>query len=106
MVSVRGPRVSRESVSTGLDKTELSSLGAAAKADSVQSYALILLLSMNGLRISEALGINRDDRGTEMADVTIKTRRKGGKVGVCPLNSITAGAIARLAVGRDDGPIF
>ena len=106
MASVRRPRVSRESVSTGLDKTELSSLVAAAKADSIQSYALILLLSMNGLRISEALGINLDDLGTERGHVTIKIRRKGGKEGLIPLNSITAGAIARLAVGRDDGPLF
>ena len=106
MASVRRPRVSRESVSTGLDKTELSSLVGAAKTDSIQSYALILLLSMNGLRISEALGINLDDLGTERGHVTIKIRRKGGKVGVCPLNSITAGAIAHLAAVRDDGPLF
>lgn len=106
MASVRRPRVSRESVSTGLDKTEFSCMLTYAKADCIQTYTLFLLLGMNGLRISEALNADFADLGSERGHVTLKVRRKGGKESAIPLNPITAGALARHSVGRDDGPIF
>ena len=106
MSAVRRPRISRASVSTGLAKDELKDLIAAAKADSVQSYALIALLAYNGLRISEALNIDVAHLGVERGVMTIKILRKGGKVSTIPLNPITGGAIATLVTSRNEGPLF
>ena len=56
VASVRRPKVGTETASTGLDRNELSALVHAAEADSPRSLALVLLLGLNGLRISEVLG--------------------------------------------------
>ena len=54
--AVRRPRIGSESQTTGLSKEELGALLEAAAAHSPRTNALILLLALNGLRISEALG--------------------------------------------------
>ena len=56
---VRRPKVGTDTVSTGLDAYEVTALIHAAAADSPRSHALVLLLGMNGLRISEVLGRRR-----------------------------------------------
>jgi len=69
-------------------------------------YALILLLAINGLRISEALGADIDALGIERGHRTLTILRKGGKIVTIPLAPRTARAID-LAIGeRLDGPIF
>jgi site-specific recombinase XerD len=55
-VHVRRPRLDYESHATGLDRNELGALLVAAGLSSAQDHALISLLALNGLRISEALG--------------------------------------------------
>jgi integrase len=75
-------------------------LGAAAV------HALISLLALNGLRVSEATGANIEALGTERGHRTLTITRKGGKVVTMPLAPRTARAID-LAVGeRCQGPIF
>jgi integrase/recombinase XerD len=73
---------------------------------SARDHALISLLALNGLRVSEALGADIDDLGLERGHRTLTIVRKGGKVVTVPLAPRTARAID-LAVGeRCDGPIF
>jgi Phage integrase family len=71
-----------------------------------RDHALISLLALNGLRVSEALGADIEDLGLERGHRTLTILRKGGKVVTVPLAPRTARAID-LAVGeRCDGPMF
>jgi integrase/recombinase XerD len=103
---VRRPRLDYESHATGLDPNELSAMLVAAGLGAPAEHALILLLALNGLRVSEATGANIEVLGVERGHRTLVVTRKGGKVVTVPLAPRTARAID-LAVGeRSEGPIF
>ena len=105
-VHVRRPRLDYESHAIGLDRNEVGSLLVAAGLGAANEHALISLLAINGLRISEALGADIDKLGIERGHRTLTVLRKGGKIVVIPLAPRTARAID-LAIGeRLDGPIF
>ena len=90
----------------GLDRNELGALLVAARLGSPVGHALISLLALNGLRVSEATGANIENLGVERGHRTLVITRKGGKVVTIPLAPRTARAID-LAVGeRVEGPIF
>src|SRR5437763_12594897 len=104
--NVRRPRLDYESHATGLDRNELGALLVAAGLGSPGEHALISLLALNGLRVSEATGSNIENLGVERGHRTLVITRKGGKVVTIPLAPRTARAID-LAVGeRSDGPVF
>ena len=104
--AVRRPRVGNESQSTGLSRDELAALLEAASAHSPRTNALILLLAMDGLRISEALGADVADLDTERGHRVPRITRKGGKRATVPLAPRTADAIDIYLQGRADGPLF
>jgi len=52
---VRRPRLDYESHATGLDRKELGGLIVAAGLASAREHALVSLLAINGVRVSEAL---------------------------------------------------
>ena len=69
-------------------------------------HALVSLLALNGLRVSEATGANIEALGLERGHPTLTILPKGGKVVTIPLAPRTARAVD-LAVGeRCEGPIF
>jgi integrase/recombinase XerD len=91
---------------TALDRNELGALLVAAGLGSPVEHALISLLALNGLRVSEATGADIEHLGVERGHRTLTITRKGGKVVTIPLAPRTARAID-LAVGeRCDGPVF
>jgi integrase/recombinase XerD len=103
---VRRPRLDYESHATGLDRNELGALLVAAGLGQPGEHALISLLALNGLRVSEATGANIEALGVERGHRTLVITRKGGKVVTIPLAPRTARAID-LAIGeRSDGPLF
>jgi site-specific recombinase XerD len=104
--AVRRPRVGDESQSTGLDRNELTALIEAARLDAPRSAALVLLLALNGLRVSEALNASAGDLDTERGHHVLRIVRKGGKRAIVPLAPRTAEAIATYLGGRVDGPLF
>jgi len=106
VAAVRRPKVGTDTVSTGLDKKELAALVRAAEADSPRSLALVLLLGLNGLRISEALGADVTDLGTERGHRVLGVTRKGGRRATIPLAPRTAEAIDVYVGDRGDGPLF
>ena len=53
---VRRPRLDYESHATGLDRNELGAILVAAGLGAPAEHALISLLALNGLRVSEATG--------------------------------------------------
>jgi len=103
---VRRPRLYYESHATGLDHNELGALLVAAGLGKAGEYALISLLALNGLCVSEATGADIEALGVERGHRTLVVTRKGGKVVTVPLAPRTARAID-LAVGeRSEGPVF
>ncbi len=59
-IHVRRPRLDYESHAIGLDRNEVGSLLVPAGLGAACEHALISLLAINGLRISEALGADID----------------------------------------------
>ena len=69
-------------------------------------HALVSLLALNGLRVSEATGANIEALGVERGHRTLVINRTGGKVVTIPLAPRTARAID-LGIGeRSKGPVF
>jgi hypothetical protein len=102
----RRPRIDYESHTTGLDRNEVGALLVAAGLGTAAEHALVSLLALNGLRVSEATGSDIEALGTERGRRTLAITRKGGKRAVIPLAPRTARAID-LAIGeRCEGPIF
>jgi integrase/recombinase XerD len=100
------PRLDYESHATGLDRNELGALLVAAGLGPAAEHALISLLALNGLRVSEATGADIEALGVERGHRTLVITRKGGKVVTIPLAPRTARAID-LAIGeRCEGPVF
>src|SRR5215468_3886753 len=73
---VRRPRLDYESHATGLDRNELGAMLVAAGLGSPGEHALISLLALNGLRVSEATGAGIEhlglERGHRMMTITCK----------------------------------
>ena len=103
---VRRPRVDYESHATALDRNELGAMLVAAGLGPPAEHALISLLALNGLRVSEATRADIEHLGLERGHRTLTITRKGGKVVTIPLAPRTARAID-LAIGeRTGGPVF
>ena len=103
---VRRPRLDHESHATGLDRNELGAMLVAAGLGAPAEHALISLLALSGLRVSEAIGGDIEALGVERGHRTLVVTRKGGKVATVPLAPRTARAVD-LAIGeRVEGPVF
>jgi hypothetical protein len=103
---VRRPRLDYESHATALDRNELGALLVAAGLGSPAEHALISLLALNGLRVSEATGADIEHLGLERGHRTLVITRKGGKVVTIPLAPRTARAIDLATGERAEGPLF
>jgi site-specific recombinase XerD len=77
-VHVRRPRLDYESRATGLDRNEVGALLVAAGLGGRQDHALISLLALNGLRVTEAIGANIEQLGLERGHRTLIILRKVG----------------------------
>jgi integrase/recombinase XerD len=97
--------VDYESHAVALDRNELGALLVAAGLGPPGEHALISLLALDGLRVSEATGADIEHLGLERGHRTLTITRKGGKVVTIPLAPRTARAID-LAIGeRTGGPV-
>jgi integrase/recombinase XerD len=98
--------VDDESHAAALDRNELGAMLVAAGLGPPAGHALISLLALNGLQVSEATGADIEHLGLERGHRTLTITRKGGKVVTIPLAPRTARAID-LAIGeRTGGPVF
>jgi integrase/recombinase XerD len=90
----------------GSDWQSLTDLPLAVLTRPACEHALVCLLALNGLRVSEATGADIEHLGLERGHRTLTITRKGGRAVTIPLAPRTARAID-LAVGeRTDGPVF
>jgi integrase len=74
---VRRPRLDYESHATALDRNELGALLVAAGLGVSAEHALISLLALNGLRVSEATGANIEGLGVERGHRTLVITPQG-----------------------------
>jgi integrase/recombinase XerD len=106
VANVRRPPVSDESSTRGLSADELRRLLATATQHSPRMGALVGLLVLNGLRISEALATQVSDYGHDRGHRVLKITRKGGKTARVPLAPPVVRALDAYLEGRTTGPIF
>lgn len=102
---VRLPKVSPESSTHGMTRAEAVQFLIASERNPVQ-HALVCLLLLNGLRISEACGADVEDLGVERGHRTLRITRKGGKRQTMPLAPKTARAVDLVIGDRTSGPLL
>ena len=73
---VRRPRVDYESHAAALDRNEFGALLVAAGLGPPTEHALVSLLALNGLRVSEATGADVEHLGLERGHRTLTITRK------------------------------
>jgi integrase len=66
---------------------------------------VVLLLGLNGPRISEPLGADVTDLDTERGHRVLRITRKGGKKSIVPLAPRTAEAVESYVGDRATGPL-
>ena len=76
---VRRPRVDYESHAVALDRNELGALLVAAGLGPPFEHALISLLALNGLRVSEATGADIEHLGLESGHRTLTITRRAAR---------------------------
>jgi integrase/recombinase XerD len=69
-------------------------------------FALVCLLGVLGLRITEATGLDIDDLGEEHGHRVVRVLGKGTKVVLVPMPPAVARAVDRAVAGRTEGPIL
>jgi integrase/recombinase XerD len=76
---VRRPRLDYESHATALDRNELRALLVAAGLGPPPEHALISLLTLNGLRVSESTGADIEHLGLERGHRTLTITRRAAR---------------------------
>jgi site-specific recombinase XerD len=97
---VRRPKVGTDTTSMGPDREALVAHIRQAANDSPRSHALVLLLGLNGLRISEALGADVAALLIERGHRVLTITRKGGTKATIPLAPRTAEAVDAYVSGH------
>lgn len=95
-----------ESRMVGLSRTEMSALIAHARAAEPSESALITMLALLGLRVTEACNVNVEDfQHYERDHRVLRMIGKGGKPAIIPLPVPVARAMDLAAGGRTNGPL-
>ena len=89
-----------------MDRNELGGLLVQAGLGTAREHALISLLALNGLRISEALNADIEALDMDRGHRTLWIVRKGGKHVVIPLAPRTGRCVDLYIGERTTGPIF
>lgn len=105
---IRMPRVFHdESRTLGLDRMELGSLIQTARASCPSDAALITLMGMLGLRVSEACAVKIEDyQQIERGHRVLRLVGKGGKPATIPLPVPVLRAVDAAAGDRTSGPLL
>ena len=96
-----------ESKTLGLDRMELGALLQAARASTPSDYALIVLMSMIGLRVSEACNVRIESyQDIERGHRVLRLVGKGGKPATIPLPVQVLRALDAAAGDRTSGHLL
>jgi integrase/recombinase XerD len=103
---VRRPRVDYESHAIGLDRNEFGALLVAAGLGPPPEHALISLLALNGLRVSEATGADIGHLGLDRGHRTLTITAKAARSSPSRWRRAPPGAIDLAIAERTKGPVF
>jgi integrase/recombinase XerD len=94
------------SATPGLTRDQAVALLEAADADAgpqaARTAALVATLLFTGARVSELLGADIEDLGTDRGHRVLRVRRKGGKLQALALPAPAAARVDAYLAGRDD----
>src|SRR5206468_1592107 len=77
-----------------------------AEAASLRDHALVCLLGLNGLRVSEVCEADVDALGEERGHRVLAVTRKRGKRSLAPLAPRTSAALTTYLGDRTEGPLL
>ena len=100
---VRRPRVGDDSPTLGLDLLEARRFLQAAEMAGPRDHALVCLLLLNGLRVSEVCTAHVTDVSSERGHRVLTVARKGGRRDLVPLAPRTLAAVEEHLDGRTAG---
>jgi integrase/recombinase XerD len=104
---VRRPNVSPQSPTLGLSHLQFEAMLAAARdSHNPCDFALVCLLGLLGLRISEATSLDITDLGEEHGHRVLRVVGKGHKIVLVPMPPAVARALDRAIGDRTAGPIL
>jgi integrase len=106
MLHVQRPQIERISTTLGLTRTEFADVLKVAEDLPPREHAIMCLLGLNGMRVSEVVGIDIEDLGRHKGQRTVKITRKGGKSQVIPLAPRTSWQVEQTCGDRTAGPMF
>lgn len=103
---VKGPRVNRDPQGKGLTVEQMRRLLEAARRHSADAEAIVALLCLNGLRVSEVCAAQVEDLRREPGGGwSLRVLGKGGKEAWVALNKTTERAVMKAVGGRSCGPL-
>ena len=100
---IRRPQVGDDSPTLGLDLGEARRFLQAAETAGPRDHALVCLLLLNGLRVSEVCAAHVTDLSSERGHRVLAVVRKGGRRDLVPLAPRTLAAVEEHLDGRTDG---
>ena len=103
---VTRPKLSKVSPTLGLSKAEAAAFLEAAENAGPRDYALARLLILNGLRVSEALGLDVESVQTERGHYAVQVTGKGSQKRLAALDPETRHALELATAGKETGPAF
>lgn len=104
---VHRPPVDGESQSMGIDASQATALLAAAPGSAPRDRALLCLLLLNGLRVSEVCNARVEDLDAVQGRAVLHVVREGqAKPAAVSLADRTAVAVAASIAGRTTGPLL
>jgi len=110
LAHLKRPRVSEDSLTLGPDREELGSLLEAAREVGPNAYALLCLLGLVGLRVSEVTAAQVSDLDYEQGKVrrhrTLTVTRKGGKRQKLALPELAVQALEAAIGERAEGALL
>jgi integrase len=107
VIGVKRPKVDKSSSpSQSLARREVPRLLEVAETDGARSAALVALLVLSALRVSEALGARIENLGWDKGHRTLTITGKGGAETKIPLPPAVASAVDTTVGTRTSGPIL
>lgn len=107
MTYIKRPRIDRVSSTEAPGRTELHAMLKCAEGHCMRDLAILCLLGLNGLRVSEVVGIDIEDMDVERGYKIIVVRRaKTDRVQKVPLSYRAAWAVEATLENRTSGPLF
>ncbi len=103
---LKRPSVPTESNVIGLDRAQMGQLLYEAERGRASEYALVALLSLNALRVSEAVGIDIENMAVQRGHRTVSIMGKGSKPATIPMPPRVCRAVDLACGERTEGPLI